>query len=275
MPRKTARTAPRKNHVATIGIGAAWLVGTAAAVRFAELTVGRNPLVAALIGAVIVDLATYRVGVRWDPDQSTGPEPRRRALRGIALGLGVALLLVTIPLVFGVVSGAATVAKGSPSGSLVFGLLRAAAVGTRDELLLRGVPLVIAARVGLGARFGIGYAALASVAAVALAPSATWESLVLAAAQGTLFAVLWARTGVAWASVAAHAGWVLFAGVGLRGGVVEVAWANGLLADGTRARGTVALVAAFVAAAFAGAAWKRLPQREVSGPELSEEKQPG
>jgi len=34
-----------------VGRGAAYLVGTAAAVRLAEVLVGRNPLVAALVGA--------------------------------------------------------------------------------------------------------------------------------------------------------------------------------------------------------------------------------
>jgi len=263
VPSATVRLDASTTALREIAKGSAWLLGTAAAVRLAEVVVGRNPLVAALVGAIIVDLGTYRVGVRWDPDPSTGKEPRTRALRGIGLGLGVALVLVAVPLLVAVVAGFATVSAGSPSSSLGFALLRAAAVATRDELLYRGLPLVVATRAGLGSRFGIGYAVLAGVAALALLPGASWEALVLAAAQGGLFAVLWARTGVAWASVAAHAGFILFAGVGLRGGLLDVTWKSGLLGDGPRARGGVALVAAAVAVGMAIAAWKKLPARAV------------
>jgi uncharacterized protein len=264
VPSATARLDAPASSLREIAKGSAWLLGTAAAVRLAEVLVGRNPLVAALVGAIIVDLGTYRAGVRWDPDPSTGKEPRARALRGIGLGLGVALVLVVVPLLVAVLAGFAAVSAGSPSGSLGFALLRAGAVATRDELLYRGLPLVVAIRAGLGLRFGIGYAVLAGVAALALVPGSSWEALVLAAAQGGLFAVLWARTGVAWASVAAHAGFILFAGVGLRGGLVEVTWKSGLLGDGPRARGAVALVAAAVAVGLAFAAWKKLPARTVA-----------
>ncbi len=259
VPSATVRLDARPSALREIAKGAAWLLGIAGAVRLAEVLVGRNPLVAALVGAILVDLGTYRAGVRWDPDTSTGKEPRRRALRGIGLGLGVAVVLVFVPLLVSVVAGFATASAGHPSGSLGFALLRAAAMATRDELLYRGLPLVVAARVGLDARLGIGYAVLAGVAALALVPGASWESLVLVAAQGGVFAVLWARTGVAWASVAAHAGFILFAGVGLRGGLFEVTWKSGLLGDGPRARGAVAIVAAIVAVGTAITAWKKLP----------------
>ncbi|MRG92778.1 type II CAAX prenyl endopeptidase Rce1 family protein [Polyangium spumosum] len=255
--------APTSTPSREVAKGSAWLLGVALAVRLAEVLVGRNPLVAALVGAIVVDLGTYRAGVRWDPDPSTGKGPRARALRGIGLGLGVSLVLVVVPLVVAVLAGFASVSAGSPSGTLAFALLRAAAVATRDELLYRGLPLVVAARAGLAPRFGIGYAVLAGVAALALVPGASWEALVLTAAQGGLYAVLWARTGVAWASVAAHAGFTLLAGAGLRGGLVDVTWKSGLLGDGPRARGAVALVAAAVAVGLAFAAWKKLPARVV------------
>ena len=266
VPSATVRLNAPTNPTREIMKGSAWLLGTAVAVRLAEVIVGRNPLVTALVGAIIVDLGTYRAGVRWDPNPSTDAAPRRRALAGIGLGLGVALVLVAVPLLVAVATGFAAVSVGSPSGSLGFALVRAAAVATRDELLYRGLPLVVAARAGLSQPFGIGYAVLAGVAALALVPGASWEAFVLAAAQGGLFAVLWARTRVAWASVAAHAGYILFAGVGLRGGLVDVTWKSGLLGDGPRARGVVALVAAAVAVGLAFAAWKKLPARAVETP---------
>jgi uncharacterized protein len=247
-----------------IARGAAYLVGIAAAVRLGEVVVGRSPLGAALVGAVIVDLATYRVGVRWDADASTKERSWRRLGRGLALGLGVALVLVVVPVAAAVFVGGAKISLGSPSLSLAFALLRAAAVGTRDELLYRGVPLAVAARAGLSLPVAIGYGALVGSSALVLAPRVSWESVVLALSEGVLFAVLWVRTRAAWASVAAHAGFLFFAGVGLRGGLVEVVWGDGLLADGVRSRGLPALVCAAVALLLAALAWKKLPPAQSS-----------
>jgi len=254
-----AEASGRKNLVRTVAVGAAWLAGTAAAVRLGELVVGRSPLGAALAGAVIVDLATYRAGVRWDARDDDKPNARKRLVRGLGVGVLVSLVLASVPLVVSVAALGAKVSLGSLSSSLAFGLLRAAAVGTRDELLLRGLPLVVAKRAGLALPWAIGFGALAGACALAMVPGASWEALVLALSQGLLFGVLFARTGAAYAPVAAHAGWVLFSGVGLRGGLLDVAWTGGVLADGARARGAPAIVAALVALASAFVVWRRKP----------------
>jgi hypothetical protein len=248
--------APIESSIATptreIARGVAWLAGTAVAVRLVEVLVGRSPLGAALAGAVIVDLAMTRAGVRWDArqDMKEATKTKRSSSRvvwqGIGIGVAVACVLVIVPFVLSVIVGAATVRAGSPSSSLVFGLLRGVSVGVRDELLLRGLPLLVAMRAGVRLPIALGYAALAGTSSLVLTPGLSWEALLLTASQGALFAMLWARTNAAWASVSAHATWVLLVGVGLRGGIVEVSWTSGMLADGARARGLPALVCVIV-----------------------------
>lgn len=244
-----------------IARGVAWLAGTAIAVRLAEILVGRSPLGAALAGAVIVDLAMTRAGVRWDGLRDGDAKSKRSSLRtwqGIGIGVAVASVLVIVPLVVGAIVGAATIHAGTPSSSIVFGLLRGAAVGVRDELLYRGLPLLVAVRVGVRMPVAIAYAALAGTSSLASASGLSWEALLLSASQGALFAMLWARTDAAWASVSAHATWVLLAGVGLRGGILEVSWTSGMLADGARSRGLPALVCVFVAVVLTAFASKKL-----------------
>ncbi len=225
-----------------IARGVAWLVGTAVAARFVETLVGRNPLGAALAGAVVVDLAMTRAGVRWDEqDDSISKGSASRTWQGIGIGVAVASVLVFVPLVFCLIVGAATIGPGSFSSMVVFGLLRGAADGVRDELLFRGLPLYVAVRAGVRAPIAIGYAALVGVSPLLLVERLSWEALFVSAAQGVLFAMLWVRTKSAWASVSAHAAWFFLAGVGLRGAVVEVSWASGLLAENARIRGLPAI----------------------------------
>lgn len=223
--------------------GVAWLVGTAIAVRLAEMVVGRSPLGAALAGAVIVDLAMTRAGVRWDEHEGLSPNRSWSFVsKRIGIGVAAASVLVVLPLVVSLIVGAATISAGTPSTSLIFGLLRGVAVGVRDELLYRGLPLLVAARAGVRESWGVGYAALVGAAPLVLAEGSSWEAVAVAVGQGALFAMLWVRTNTAWTPVAAHAAWVMLAGVGLRGGFVEVSWASGMLADGARTRGLPAII---------------------------------
>ncbi|MBK9262706.1 MAG: CPBP family intramembrane metalloprotease [Polyangiaceae bacterium] len=258
-----SQAAPTDVSLATptreIARGVAWLAGTAIAVRLAEIVVGRSPLGAALAGAVIVDLAMTRAGVRWDNlDDAKSKRSSSRMWQGIGIGVAVASALVLVPLVVSIIVGAATIQPGTPSSSLVFGLLRGASVGVRDELLYRGLPLLVAARAGVRLPVAIGYAALAGTSALVFAGGLSWEALLLAASQGVLFAMLWARTNAAWAPVSAHAAWVFLTGVGLRGGIVEVSWESGMLTDGTRARGLPALLCVFVAVLLTAFVSKKL-----------------
>jgi len=210
--------------------GVVWLVGTAAAVRFVETLIGRSPLGAALAGAVIVDLAMTRAGVRWD-NREQRQSTRSRIGRDIAVGAVVACVLVAVPLLLCLVAGSASVAMGSISSVLVFGLLRGAAVAVRDEILYRGLPLLVAKRAGIRQFWAIGYAGVLGTAPLLLADRFCPEALVAVTLQGALSAMLWAQTNAAWASISAHAVWFYLAGAGLRGSVLDVAWTSGRLAE--------------------------------------------
>lgn len=239
--------APVATPLREISRGAAWLVGTALAVRFVETLIGRSPLGAALAGAVVVDLAMTRAGVRWDDRDTTKPKRSSTSIwRDIGIGAAVASALVLAPLLVGLIVGGATVRLGTLSSTLLFGLLRGGADGVRDELLYRGLPLYVASRAGVSMPLAIGYAALAGATPLVLAERLTWEALAVVATQGVLFAMLWVRTNAAWAPVSAHAAWVFLAGVGLRGALLDVSWTSGMLADGARMRGLPAITTLLV-----------------------------
>lgn len=237
-----AREVPIVTPLREIAQGVAWLVGTAMAVRFVETLIGRSPLGAALAGAVVVDLAMTRAGVRWDDRDDTKPKRASvRTWRDIGLGVAVGSALVIIPLVIGVIVGGATISVGSLSTTLLFGLLRSGADAVRDELLYRGLPVYVAARAGVPVYLAVAYAALVGVTPLVLLERLSTEALLVAASQGVLFAMLWVRTNAAWASVSAHATWFFLAGVGLRGAILEVSWTRGLLAEGARIQGLPAV----------------------------------
>ncbi len=240
-----------------IARGVGWLVGTAAAVRLVETLIGRSPLGAALAGAVIVDLAMTRAGVRWDSrDQRASKKSTQ--WRELGIGAGVACALVAGPVLVSVVIGGATVAVGNISSVLVFGLLRGVANGVRDEFLYRGLPLLVAQRVGIRPFWAIGYAGLLGVAPLLFAERLSWEALMVFACQGVLLAMLWIRTNAAWASVSAHAVWFFLAGAGLRGSVLDVSWTNGMLAESTSIRGLPAFSCVVVSILLIGLVSKKL-----------------
>lgn len=242
-----------------IARGVAWLVGTAIAVRLVETLIGRSPLGAALAGAVIVDLAMTRAGVRWDDNEDL-KHASSRLWRGIGIGVAIGSLLVVVPLVLGLIVGAATISSGSPSSTIIFGLLRGVADGVRDELLYRGLPLFVAVRAGVSMPLAVGYAALAGTTPLVLLERLSWEPFLVSLTQGVLFAMLWVRTSAGWASVAAHATWFVLAGVGLRGALVEASWTNGLLAESARIRGLPAIICAIVSILLTVYVSKKLAQ---------------
>jgi uncharacterized protein len=238
----TTNDARAATPLGEIARGVAWLVGTAIAVRLVETLIGRSPLGAALAGAVVVDLAMTRAGVRWDDDEPRAKSSKSKVWRNIGIGVAIACVLVFVPLALGVIVGAASVRPGTVSSTLLFGLLRSGADGVRAELLYRGLPLLVAARTNIREPLAIGYAAVAGTTPLLLMEHLPWEALLVALARGTLFAMLWVRTNSAWASVSAHAAWIFLAGVGMRGALVEASWTSGLLAENARIRGLPAIV---------------------------------
>jgi hypothetical protein len=262
-------TAPSPPDTTTLdlAIGAAWLVALAAGLRVVEVLLGPSPLAVAIVGAVVVDLALARAGVRWD---EVGGRPAAALARDAAVGAAVGALAVAVPVALLAIVGLARLAPGSPS-IVALGLAAARAVGlaVRDELLFRGLVIGVAARAGLPPAAGLGFAALAGGASVALERGASAASVTLVVASGLLFAALWRRGRGAFQAVGAHAAFTLLAGAGLRGGALEVTWSSGLLAPGVRAQGAPAWAAAAVCAGLAlvvASAARRTGAARVRGP---------
>jgi hypothetical protein len=252
-----------------LGLGAAWLVGLAAVLQIVDQIVGPANLGVALFGALGVDLAAGRAGVRWDRNEIDLDAPKN-AVRRVATGAGVALGAGAVVLAVAAAFRWLHVEEVTrPSASFAFALARGAALATRDELLFRGIPLAAAARAGLPAPIGRGFAALVSGAAILMVPGVTAAALVLAVASGWLFASLWDKDRGAWAAVGAHAAWMILVGSVLHGGIVDVGWTTGELASGAGAAGAPAWVAAAVLIAAAVALprlpWPVIPGRRSSG----------
>ncbi len=258
---RSKRRAPRGPggiSLRELGVGAAWVIGIAALTRIIDAILGTNPLASALVAAVAVELATTRAGVRWDeevrPNASDADRAaaRRRALRRFGLGAGIAAAVVVGTVVALAIAGRATLEAGRPGFGLVLALARSGAVAVRDELALRGLPLLVASRARVPGWAGVAFAALAGAAWIAALPGATPEALALALASGWTYAMLWRLGRGAWAAVSAHGAYALLGGAGLRGGLVDVTFAAGSLSEGPKAAGAPAWLAAIAFAAAAG-----------------------
>jgi hypothetical protein len=245
----TSPSAPLRGSLVELGLGVAWLIGVAAALQVVEALLGQSVLGAAIAGAVLVDLACSSAGVRWDVG---GRRPWQETTRRLARGAAVAALLAAITLALSAAFGWARVGLGRPSLWLLPAALRAAAIGVRDELLFRGIPLMAAARAGVPPLVARGFAALTGAAAIALVPGTSPAAVALAAGSGLLFATLWQRDQGAFAAVGAHSALVLFTGALLRGGLLDATFARGsVITLGPRAAGAPAWLAAGTAVALA------------------------
>jgi hypothetical protein len=228
-----------------LGIGAAWLVGLAAGLSVLDRVIGPASLGTAIFGALGVDMAAERAGVRWS---AGAPGPHTQKLAVQRLGAGAAAALVAWGLSLGPAAALGWFhAEGArPSPALVLAVLRASALGARNELLFRGIPLAAAARAGVPVAAAQVFAALVSGADIAMVPGVTPAAVALAVASGWLSASLWTRDRGAWAAVGAHAAWMLLVGSVLHGGLLDVDWTTGELAIGASAAGAPAWVAAGV-----------------------------
>lgn len=231
---------PRNTPSKELARGVAWLVGTALAARFVETLIGQSPLGAALAGAIVVDLALTRAGVTWD-DANNRSQVASRAWRGFYLGAGISTAVVAISILPSLIVGGATIGLGSPSLTLFFGTLRGAAESVREELLYRGLPLLVAERAGIARPWTIAFCVVAGVSPH-LFDFVSFEALLQSAALGGLWTMLWVRTKGAWAPMFAHASWFVLAGIGLRGGILDVFWTSGMLAENGRTRGLPAII---------------------------------
>ena len=254
-PPEKGKPRPIGTPLVELGMGLAWLLGTAATLQAAELLFSKFIMAVAISGAVIADVASTWAGVRWDEGEKRA---WKDAIRRLGAGAGIAAAVIAVTFAGGAVLGKVEVQAGAPSVGIFLVVLRCAAIAVRDELVFRGIPLVAAGRAGVPAPIARGFAALAGAASIAALPGASAASLVLAAASGWLFATLWQRDRGAWSAVGAHAAWALLTGAVLRGGLVDMAFKEGNFGLGPRASGAAAWIAAGVAL-VAAAVLPRLP----------------
>jgi hypothetical protein len=235
-------------------VGALVLGALATAAHLVEAWWQTNPLGAAIVGAVMIDIVGGRLGLEWDE----GGKAKTAALasfslRGFALGAGVALLVAALAAAF----GWARISRGSPTiVGLGLGLAAPLAFAARDELLYRGLPLLLM-RGRIPDRYALPFCALLGAAPLALKPGASLIGVVLAASSGAFFAILWRIGRGAWVAWGAHAGWLFMAGAGIHGALLDAWFRDGMLIPVERAHGNAAWLGALVFAlsAFAAAWW--------------------
>jgi membrane protease YdiL (CAAX protease family) len=233
-----------KQRLSILGVGAAWMLGIRVALVLLAAFLGSSPLPEAVLGALLVDVATGRAGLPWSEDELTRQDVLRRLGVGAAVGAGVAALALGISLAAG--WGAAEPA--APTAMSLAALIPASAIAVRDELLYRGLPLLFAARAGLPWWSAVIFGALASPSAFA-GGDISAAAVALAVANGALFAMLYVRLRGAWAAVGAHAAWATVTEILARGTFFEVRWTSGELATGEMANGPPAWIGAALALA--------------------------
>lgn len=258
-PTSTPVPAPPR-PLTELGLGAAWLVGVAGALQLVERLIGSAALAAPIAGAVLVDVAASRAGARWD---ARGPvawqDAARRVARGAALAVVIGAAVTAPAAIAGWISGRLV----QPGAAILFAVIRAAAVAARDELLYRGIPLAAAERAGVHPLAARAFAALSGAAAIALIPGVSAAAIALALASGWLFATLWQHERSGWAAAGAHAGWALFTGSILHGGLFDADWTTGNLSIGSGSSGApawLATAAMVVASAILERRLRRAPE---------------
>ncbi|EYF05839.1 hypothetical protein [Chondromyces apiculatus] len=239
-----------RSSVLEVARGAAWFVALNAVVHFVSAALAESPLATALAGAVIADLGGSHLGVRWQESAEVGkPGALGRAARRVGYGLAVAAIAVTITLAVALALGWASVGLGRPSWTLGLVVLRTTAAAVRDEILLTGIPFVVATRARVPAPFALAFAVVAHGAGFALFPGVSVTAVALAVALGGLAATLWWRHGGLATAVGAVAGFGVLTGALLRGAGLYVTWPGSVVHPGLGASGRAAWLAAAVLAA--------------------------
>lgn len=244
----------QRRTLAELGIGAAWMVGTSAAIGAVDIALAKTPLAAALAAALVTDFAAGFAGVRWDSKSHQKSIPFNEIGFGAAASLGIFAVTLGLSAAFGWISAE----KGSPAPALLLALLRAAAMAVRNELLFRGITFATAARTGLPNSIALAFGAFAGGASMAFASSFGPAAIALSMASGFFFGVLWLRFQSAWAALSAHTLFLFLIGPGLRGGLLDIGWSSGALAPNHRSFGGAAWLCASVFTAAAIVLLKRM-----------------
>jgi len=235
----------------------AWGVALEAGILFAGMYLARNATGAAAVQAVMAEFGAGRLTVTWsDPARPmpTTPAIVRRALIGAGWAAAFVVLLVGVA----VATKAATVQGVNSVGlaQLAIGVVLAALLAVKDELVLRGIVLrAFDGAVSTPWQLAI-CGLVAAAAAWGMSQGAPLES-VSAGALGVALATLWKVDGGAWMAWGARATFHFLTATVTQGAVLDVraapgTWGggdSGLLAGGAGA--TVAVgVGIFAVAAY-------------------------
>lgn len=215
-----------KPAVKDAGRVALWGMGVWLGVLFLGRVFEHRPAGALGVQFVLAEFGLGRLGVAWsDPSAAppTSKEIASRGFRGASFGLGAAALVVLASLATG---GAKQTPAAPSSLTLLFGLLVAAATAARDELLLRGFPLRVMARVRTA--FGPRGEAAALAVVVAVGAAAAFgaggspREAVLGAIEAAALGALWMRDRGAWMAFGANAAFQYATKSLVKGGAVSL-----------------------------------------------------
>jgi hypothetical protein len=220
-----------------------WIVGLEAAITAIGGLLASHRAGSLAVQAFVAEWGAGRLGVAWSDPEAARPTTRVVA-RKVGVGLVLGLSAAAVTLAFAALTRAVTISPPSVAApELLLGLVAAALVSVREELVLRGLVLrafgttlsprlqilacgAVAAAAKLGRMEGtpIGSLGAASFTAAALAA---------AALGGICFATLWLRERGAFTAWGAHTAWTLATTTAMSGGVTDGRWSETRWGGGT------------------------------------------
>jgi hypothetical protein len=197
---------------------------------------------------VIAEWGAGRLAVAWSDPAADVPRYSAIAKRAGG-GAGFGLLAAASVVVFAVATHGLIAHPNTPEpGQLGMGLVTAALVAARDELLLRGIVirafrkacptlalLLVCGGAGAAAEYGM----------LAGGADASPTRLLIAGLLAVAFACLWLVDRGGWMAFGAHAAWTMTTGTVIRGGLVDLRPA--VTAWGGRDAGVLGSLATLVA----------------------------
>ena len=222
-----AQEPPAKDGTHVVG----WGLVVYGAVLLAGAYLSQNATGAAAVQAVVAEFGAGRLAIAWSDPTRQEPSTRDiaiRAVRGAALGFGVAILLIA----FAALGGAAAIVAGHGSiPQVLVGLLLACLFAVRDELLLRGLVIRAFAK-RLTSPLVLVVCGLAAAAARYGESDCTVLLAVSSGAAGVAFGALWLRDRGAWMAWGAHVAWLWATQTLTHDGLIDVrsklgAWGGG------------------------------------------------
>ena len=257
-------TEPSRAPALLLLIGVAWILGIRALLLVLTSFLGNSPLAEAVLGALLVDVASGRAGVAWVSEELGRPELRTRCLYA---GF-IAFAAIGLALAASVIGGFAALRGGAPSVMLLASLLGVFTQAIRDELLLRALPFRFAREAGIADGPIVVFTALLSPTAFLLS-GASAPAVFLSFSSGLLFATMYARWSGAWAAIVAHSVVLAVSGPLVRGGLLELSFVRGELADGALAAGAPAIMGGVLMSIAALFVWLKGPTLIPGPPALS------